>query len=288
MRQVIVSGLLLVALALSGCTVSGQSPPTATHAGPTSGGVVVSSTPTTPHRATPPADSATRSPASDPITVVGIGDSVIAGTHCACAGPMAAYADLLSRATGRRASARGFGVNGATTGSVLTQVATDPVRTALRHAQIVIVIVGANDLAPDARRFSAGSCPAACYQPDVAAMGARLGQLLDRVRSLVTATRPTVLVAGYWDLFAEAGLARSGPDSDQLTWQEAITDTTNAEIRRQAQQHGDVYVDLVAPFRGPDGGDDPTRLLAADGDHPNAAGVRALARALVAAHPAAP
>jgi lysophospholipase L1-like esterase len=45
-------------------------------------------------------------------------------------------------------------------------------------------------------------------------------------------------------------------------------------------------VDLVPVFKP--GGSDPTPLLADDGDHPNAAGVQATVRALLAATPARP
>ena len=286
MRRVIVSGFLVAAVALTGCAVASAGP------SPSATATSVTVTPDPPSSSTPSPTptptSATPSPVSTPLTAVGLGDSVMAGTHCNCAGPMAAYAALLARSTGRRVDQQEFGVNGGTTSTVLTQLASDPVRAAVRRADIIVVIIGANDLSPDQQKFSASSCNAACYQPDVSAMGDRLGQLLSQLASLGASRHPTILVAGYWDLFAEAGLARSGPDSDQLQWQEAITDAANAVIKQQAQQHGDVYVDLVAPFRGADGKDDPTGLLAPDGDHPNAAGVQALARALVAAHPTMP
>jgi lysophospholipase L1-like esterase len=43
------------------------------------------------------------------------------------------------------------------------------------------------------------------------------------------------------------------------------------------------YVDLAEPFKGPSGTGDPSDLLADDGDHPNAAGHRRIASALLAA-----
>ena len=288
MRQVIVSAVLLAGLALSGCAVSVAAPPPTPTATTTSASASAATPSTDPSRSPTPTPSPTPSRDSGPLSVVGIGDSVMAGTHCDCAGPMAAYADLLARSTGRRVSQRSFGVNGGTTASVLTQTDSDPVRGALQQADVVVVIIGANDLTPDEQKFSASSCNAACYQPDVNAMGDRLGQLLDRVAALGASRHPVVLVTGYWDLFAEAGLSRSGPDSEQLRWQETITDAANVAIKREALSHGDVYVDLVAPFRGPDGQDDPTGLLASDGDHPSAAGVQVLAKALVAARPTMP
>jgi len=57
----------------------------------------------------------------------------------------------------------------------------------------------------------------------------------------------------------------------------------NAGIRSAAAKHGGVYVDLFTPFRGADGSKDCTALLAADGDHPDAAGHALIARTLLAA-----
>ncbi len=285
MRKLVAIGSLVAALVLAGCAVPGAGSTDPVDASsPVTTSVTASPSPTP----TPlPAPSPSPSPLG-PLTAVGIGDSVMAGTHCGCAGPMAAYAGLLSQATGRRVNARSFGVNGATTTSVLAQITGDPLRTALQHADIIVVIVGANDLNPDAARQSSGSCDASCYQPDVAAMGTHLGQVLDRLAAIDSASPHMILVTNYWDLFPEAGLARTGPESAQLEWQEAITAAANAAIETQTLRHRDIYVDTVVPFRGTSGDDDPSPLLASDGDHPNAAGVQVLAKALVAAHPAAP
>ncbi len=283
--RTIVAPAILATVILAGCAVAttGSSAPprtAASHSSPTL------ATPS-PRSPTPLAGTSVPSPGAA-LTAVGIGDSVMAGTHCGCAGPMAAYARQFSRATGRRVDARGFGANGATTASVLEQIKADPVRTALRHADIIVVIVGANDLNPDAAKRASGSCDRSCYQPDVAAMGTRLGHLLDQLARIDTTSPHMVLVTNYWDLFPEAGLARSGPESAQLEWQEAVTAAANNAIRTQVLLHGDVYVDTVVPFRGGGGADDPSPLLAADGDHPNAVGVQVLAKALVAAHPTPP
>lgn len=66
-------------------------------------------------------------------------------------------------------------------------------------------------------------------------------------------------------------------------WQADVRDAD--VIERSAVGAGMTYVDLVKPFRGPSGDGDPTPLLADDGDHPNAAGVDAIADALAAKVP---
>ena len=65
-------------------------------------------------------------------------------------------------------------------------------------------------------------------------------------------------------------------------WQ---ADVRDADVIVVIVGAGMTYVDLVKPFRGPSGDSDPTPLLADDGDHPNAAGVDAIADALAAKVP---
>jgi hypothetical protein len=68
-------------------------------------------------------------------------------------------------------------------------------------------------------------------------------------------------------------------------WEEfdAVTAEVNRRVSAAAAAHGATYVDLVTPFRGPDGSKDATPLLAPDGDHPDAAGHAVIAEALAAA-----
>ena len=62
-----------------------------------------------------------------------------------------------------------------------------------------------------------------------------------------------------------------------------LTRAANALIATAARKDGAGYVDLYAAFKGEHAERDPTRLLAADGDHPNAAGHRVIAAALLSA-----
>jgi lysophospholipase L1-like esterase len=47
-----------------------------------------------------------------------------------------------------------------------------------------------------------------------------------------------------------------------------------------ARATGALYVSTYTAFKGPAGTNDPTGLLAADGDHPNAAGHQLIARTI--------
>jgi lysophospholipase L1-like esterase len=57
----------------------------------------------------------------------------------------------------------------------------------------------------------------------------------------------------------------------------------NRRIEAAASAHGATYVDLLTAFRGSDGSEDCTPLLAPDGDHPSAQGHALIARTLAAA-----
>ena len=59
----------------------------------------------------------------------------------------------------------------------------------------------------------------------------------------------------------------------------------NKAILRAARAKGATYVSTYVVFRGADGKADPTSLLAADGDHPNARGDQRIAQALARALP---
>ena len=70
---------------------------------------------------------------------------------------------------------------------------------------------------------------------------------------------------------------------DQRGMQNTLTKAVNNVIEAAASRAGDIYVDLYTPFKGSEGTADPTRLLAADGDHPDAAGHQVIARQLLVA-----
>jgi lysophospholipase L1-like esterase len=80
------------------------------------------------------------------------------------------------------------------------------------------------------------------------------------------------------------GLAEYGAAG--LASAEAATRYCNRALREAAQRSGARYVPTTPVFKGTDRDQDPTNLLAADGDHPNAAGHQAIAGAIYAAAPA--
>jgi lysophospholipase L1-like esterase len=240
------------------------------------------SAPTTTSTATPTiATSPTVSPGS--AVVVGIGDSVTSATVCGCTGFVESYAAHLPGTVGGPAQAVNLGSNGLTAGGLRTLMTSPgPTATGVAQADILLVTIGANDLTPLLAQWQSSGCPAACYSPAVDAVGSNLGGVLAAAKSL-RGNRPTrVLVTDYWNVFADGDVARASEGAAYLRWSDELTRALNTTICDVAQQAGATCVDLYAPFKG-DGTLNPTELLAADGDHPNAAGNKVISSALMAA-----
>lgn len=214
--------------------------------------------------------------------VVGLGDSVPAGTACGCD----TYVSLVGRA---RAAALGLtpdvsdlAVPGLTTAGLVDQLGDPDVAAAVAGADLVIVTIGANDFDPDQAGTDACAPPGLdCYRPQLDAQPAQLDAVLDRIAALEAGHPATVVVTDYWDVFLDGDVGQAqGPA--YVAASDALTAADNAVIEAAAGRHDATFVDLFAPFRG-DGSTDDTALLADDGDHPDAAGHRLIARTIEAA-----
>ena len=243
-----------------------------------------SSTPT-PKAATTSASVASPAPAVSlaSAVVVGIGDSVTSATVCGCTGFVESYAAHLPAADGGPARAENLGAGGLTAAGLRTLMTQPgPTPTSVAEADVLLVTIGANDLTPLLSRWQSSGCSMACYSPAVEAVGSDLGDILAAARSL-RGHRPTrVLVTDYWNVFADGDVARASDGPAYLRWSDELTRALNVSICNAARNAGATCVDLYAPFKG-DGSKNPTELLAADGDHPNAAGNQVISSALLAA-----
>lgn len=220
--------------------------------------------------------------AGSSLRVVGLGDSVMAGSACGCPGIPADYADRLGAATRRPVSGVNLGVPGATTTDLMSRIQTDrQIVAALAGADVVIVTVGANDLLPQQQRWQVDGCPPQCYLPAARTMGDRLATVLAEIRALRVGSPAAILVTTYWNVYTDGAGALSSGGQRQLDWSEQVTEAANRVICSAATRQQATCVDLDRWFD--DEGSDPTRLLAADGDHPNAAGVDVIVTALLAA-----
>jgi lysophospholipase L1-like esterase len=237
----------------------------------------------TPSAPSTPAPSASATP-SGPLRVVGLGDSVPAGSACGCT----SYVDLVGQqaasGAGRSADVDNLARSGYTTPDVLDQLQQPEAEGAVTTADLVIVTVGANDF--DSGLVSDPSCdgPALdCYRSDLSQQGSHLAQVLSRIRALQAGRTGTILVTGYWNVFLD-GEAGRAEGSAYVENSNALTLAVNRDIATAAGQAGATYVDIYTPFKG-DGSRDDTALLADDGDHPDEAGHRLIARTLEAALP---
>jgi lysophospholipase L1-like esterase len=93
-----------------------------------------------------------------------------------------------------------------------------------------------------------------------------------------------VLVTDYWNVFQDGDVGTAEHGAAFQSWSDALTRAESTRICGGAQSAGATCVSLYAPFKG-NGSINPTSLLAADGDHPNAAGHQLIASTLLAATP---
>ena len=251
---------------------------TATTSTPTSG--PASSTTTAPTTPSPTTTTPTTT-APTAHVVVGLGDSVTAGYACDCTDFVSLYATMLGARTGHPVRPVNLGVSGLTTTTLGTQLSSAQTTSALSQADVVVVTIGANDLSPLISQWPHGGCGTTCMQKASSDAGAGVAAALRRVRA-ATPAHARILVTTYWNVFEDGDVADADFGPGFAQWSDEVTRSANAAIRAAAAADGDQVVDLYAPFEG-QGDRNPTALLADDGDHPNAAGHRLIARTLLAA-----
>ncbi|MEI2776191.1 MAG: SGNH/GDSL hydrolase family protein [Tetrasphaera sp.] len=90
-----------------------------------------------------------------------------------------------------------------------------------------------------------------------------------------------VALLGYWNVFRDGAVGR-GRGHIYVAISDSLTREVNDVIADVARRTGALYVDAFTPFKG-NGSLDPTGALAGDGNHPNAAGHRLIADAVLEA-----
>jgi lysophospholipase L1-like esterase len=210
------------------------------------------------------------------------GDSVPSGNACGCDPFPETYGSLLSSRTGVPVTVDNRAVGGLETSDVVAQLRAPDVRAGVRRADVFLVTVGANDFGDHHDQVVTGTCSTAdtdCVSDELTTLRANLASVLATIRSLRRGQPTTLLVTGYWNVFEDGDVARRAYGDAGLQASIRLTQRANAVISSVSAAAGARYVDLFAPFQS--SGRDITSLMAADGDHPDAAGHALIARELL-------
>jgi acyl-CoA thioesterase-1 len=192
-------------------------------------------------------------------TVVTFGDSVPAGTACGCE----PFPVLYARA--QHAVSDNLAVAGSTSADLLEQVPY--ARSDIASATEVVLMIGANDLA---EAFDEQSS-----YPDAA--GALRANVVAAITEIERIRRLPVVVLGYWSVVPDGRVGRQRYGTDGMSDAASATEAANNALREASRRTGATYLPTIAAFHGDRGDQDPTALLAADGDHPDARGHAAIA-----------
>ncbi|WP_375430037.1 SGNH/GDSL hydrolase family protein [uncultured Friedmanniella sp.] len=245
-------------------------------------GTTSSATPNPAPLATTPSASPRRT-----LNVVALGDSVTAGTNCDCTAFPQLYGLELGERDGADVEVTDEGAGGATSADLLSEL--PDLSKELGKADIVLITIGANDFSDLSDDLLGSSCGGedhlACTRTAQADLRRNLTAIEARILAIRDGQPTTILVTGYWNVYEDGDVADHDYNEDGEAASIALTLVANTIIKGTTGESGIRYVDLYSPFKGHSGTHDPTPLLADDGDHPNAAGHKVIARALLAATP---
>jgi lysophospholipase L1-like esterase len=278
----LVTAAALAAAALIMVAACGTQPHTEPSTAPTTA-TPSAAPPATPSSSPSLTPSPSRSPTAGPLQMFGLGDSVPAADNCGCRGFLEQSADLLAPMINRPVRLRNDAVDGWTTSSVVSSLRSGQARKDLAGgAGLVIIEAGANDLALD--RITDPSCQpvesSSCFRPQLTAVGDALTTAVEMIRTIDPDHDPTIALMGYWNVSVD-GRTGQARGSEYLKDSDDLTLALNQVVRTVVARTHTIYVDAYTPLKGPEGSRDPSPYLLSDGDHPNKAGYRLLAEAVV-------
>ena len=282
--------LLAGALVLPACGSSHSAPTAATTAttaadtsstknDPTTSSTQAPSTAT----ATSGAITATTPPPPPGPVVIGLGNSVPSGSACSCQNFVSAYAAMVAAATKTRATVNNDAVAGSTSADVVNLLAKANVQAQLKSATTVLIMTGANDYNDAFDQVSLGAPAADTYSPVATAVQDNVTAVVEKIHGLNAAAH--VVVLDYWAAMEDGAVAAKDYDAPAIAASVACTTSVNQALAVAAKATGAMYLSTYTAFKGPNGSIDPTALLAADGDHPDAAGHQLIARTIYTALP---
>ena len=266
----------LVLVAVSGCAGGGSGASAPASTAPATSAATTGTT-LAPAAGTTLAPATTTTTVKDPV-VVGLGNSVPSGAACSCVNFVRAYAAMV------KATVENDAVSGSTSADVVNQLAAGAVQAHLKAATTVLIMTGANDFNDAFDEVSLGAPAAPTYSPVATAVQDNVTAVVQKIHALNGNAQ--VVVLDYWAAMEDGAVAAKDYDAPTMAASVASTTYVNDALSVAAKATGALYISTYAAFKGPAGANDPTGLLAADGDHPNAAGHQLIARAIYSALPA--
>ncbi|MHB8512254.1 MAG: SGNH/GDSL hydrolase family protein [Actinomycetota bacterium] len=216
------------------------------------------------------------------LSVIGLGDSVTAGSACDCVSFIDQYARSLGSSTHLKATSNNLGVPGQTSRELLSSLQNDSsVQSAVAQSNVIVITIGANDFSFDS--YSPSSCAnLSCYSQSLTSLTSNLQSISLQISKLRNGRPTLILDTGYWEIWEDGSVGRSN-GQQYMSVGDALTHHVNQIIQQVSNGSGATYVDLYTAFRGTNGTVDDTDFLASDGDHPNAAGHALISQWLMSA-----
>jgi len=216
--------------------------------------------------------------------VVGLGNSVPSGSACSCVNFVSAYAAMVAAGKNAKATVDNDAVSGSTSADVVNQLTHGAaVQAHVRAATTVLIMTGANDFNDAFDAVSLGAPAATNFPPVATAVQDNVTAVVQRIQALNRNAH--VVVLDYWAAMEDGAVAVRDYDPPTMAASVASTEYVNDALAVAAKATGALYISTYTAFKGPAGTNDPTALLAADGDHPNAAGHQLIARTIYAVLP---
>ncbi|HET7799759.1 MAG TPA: SGNH/GDSL hydrolase family protein [Humibacillus xanthopallidus] len=246
-----------------------------------------SSPSTAPSSSAAPTPTHTGPAASDPLTVVALGDSVPSAGSCDCTGYVERLGASLHGETGRPVTVHNDATGGWTTADVEEDLSSPSTSRHLSNADLVVIEVGANDF--DLDLVDDPSClPAStssCWSSTMSDLRTGLSHIVSDIRAVDRNRQVQIAVVGYWNVTVDGAVGQARGNAF-VVGSDALTRAVNTTIAGVASSLQTIYVDAYTPLKG-DGSLDPTSALLDDGDHPNAKGHAIIAKAVLDALTAA-